>query len=121
MSGEMKMDRSPRLKSRDTGRDPSLRELREADRVRQLHPEQQRTHPSAVPADTAKLDHINTYGDLPEYYIDQPFDCRICGKREIWRARDQKWYVEEAKGHIDAKAVACHNCRTTKQQGARTQ
>lgn len=98
-------------KRRDTGRDPSLKELREADRVAQLHPEQQKTHPSALPADPAKLAHINTYGSLPEFYIDRPFVCRKCGKREIWRAADQKWYYEEAKGHIDARAVECHACR----------
>ena len=100
----------------DTGRDPSDKELREAERVTQLHPEQQREHPSAVPADASRLDHINTYGDLPEFYIDQPFVCRNCGKREIWRARDQKWYYEEAKGHIDARAVECHACRKARKQ-----
>ncbi|MDH3637406.1 MAG: zinc-ribbon domain containing protein [Gammaproteobacteria bacterium] len=100
----------------DTGRRPSLKELREADRVAQLHPSQQKDHPSAVAADHSKLDHINTYGALPEYYIDQPFICRSCGKREIWRARDQKWYYEQAQGHIDAIAVECHDCRKAKKQ-----
>ena len=92
----------------DTGRNPSGKELREADRVSQLPPAEQCNHPSAVPADKSRLTHINTYGDLPEYYVDRPFICRRCGKREIWRARDQKWYYEEAKGHIDAVAVECH-------------
>ena len=98
----------------DTGRNPSAKELLEAGRVARLHLEQQRNHPSAIPADPDKLAHINTYGALPEFYIDRPFVCRICGKSEIWRARDQKWYVEEAKGHIDATAVECHDCRKTK-------
>jgi len=61
---------------RQTGRDPSAEELREAERVAALPPEQQRTHPSAVPADPARLSHVNTYGALPEYYIDRPFTCR---------------------------------------------
>lgn len=99
-----------------TGRDPSAKELREADRIGQLHSLQQREHPSAVAADHSRLDHINTYGSLPEYYIDQPFICRNCGKREIWKARDQKWYYEEAKGHIDAFAVECHACRKAKKR-----
>ena len=90
--------------------------MREADRVAQLHPEQQRNHPSAVPADQGKLDRINTYGALPEYYIDRPFICRVCGKREIWKAHDQKWYYEEAKGQIDAVAVECHACRKSRKQ-----
>jgi len=98
----------------DTGRNPSAKQLREADRVSRLHPEQQRNHPSTVAADPRKLEHINTYGALPEYYIDRPFNCRLCGKKEIWRAGDQKWYYEEAKGHIDAVAVECHSCRKRK-------
>ena len=56
------------------------------------------------------------YGSLPEFYLDLPFTCRKCGKKEIWKARDQKWYYEEAKGHIDARAVECHDCRTTKKK-----
>ena len=102
---------------RETGRDPSAKALREADRVSQLPPEQQKNHPSAVLAEPSKLNHINTYGALPEYYIDQPFICRVCGKREIWRARDQKWYYEEAKGHINAVAVECHSCRLARKSG----
>ena len=96
----------------DTGRDPSAKELRDAERIAQLHPEQQKSHPATVQSDPSRLTHINTYGALPEYYVDKPFTCRVCGKREIWRARDQKWYYEEAKGHIDAVAVKCHDCRT---------
>jgi len=88
--------------------------LAEAERVAALHPAQQKTHPSALAADASRLQHINTYGALPEYYIDRPFSCRLCGKREIWRAADQKWYYEEAKGHIDARAVECHACRAAK-------
>lgn len=98
----------------ETGRNPSAKELREAERIAQLHPELQRNHPSALPADPAKLLHINTYGAVPEFYIDQPFICRVCGKREIWKARNQKWYYEEAKGHTDAKAVECNSCRKRK-------
>ena len=75
----------------DTGRNPSEKELQEAERVLSLTPVQQRGHPSAVPADHSKLSHINTYGSLPEFYLDQPFTCRKCGKREIWKAKDQKW------------------------------
>ncbi len=106
-------------KRRDTGRHPTLKALREAERVAKMHPLQQRDHPSAVAADPTKLTHINTYGALPEYYIDQPFICRLCGKREIWKAQDQKWYYEEAKGHIDAVAVECHDCRKAKQSPAK--
>ncbi|MEM8816748.1 MAG: zinc-ribbon domain containing protein [Pseudomonadota bacterium] len=98
----------------ETGRDPSASELREAKRVAELHAAQQKTHPAAVVADPSKLSHINTYGELPEFYIDKPFSCRNCGKEEIWKAESQKWYYEEAKGHIDATAVECHECRKAK-------
>lgn len=95
----------------ETGREPSESELREAERVLSLSPAQQKNHPSAVAADASRLSHINTYGSLPEFYLDRPFTCRMCGQREIWKAQDQKWYYEEAKGHIDAAAVECHDCR----------
>ncbi len=100
-----------------TGRDPTAKELREAERIRSLHPEQQRTHPTAVPADPARLGHVNTYGALPEFYLDRPFTCRTCGKHEIWKATDQKWYYEQAGGHIDARAVECHACRRRRKRG----
>jgi hypothetical protein len=101
----------------DTGRDPSQKELAEAERVLNLSPAQQKNHPSAVAADPSKLSHINTYGSLPDFYVDRPFTCRQCGKRELWKAKDQKWYYEEAKGHMDAVAVECHACRQSKKPG----
>ena len=101
-------------KQTSTGRDATAAEIREAERVLGLTRKQQRSHPSAVPADHDKLSHINTYGLLPDFYLDRPFVCRKCGKTEIWKARDQKWYYEEAKGHIDARAVECHECRVSR-------
>ena len=100
------------------GRNPSQEELREAERVLRLSPFAQRNHPTAVPADHTKLSHINTYGSLPDFYLDRPFTCRKCGKVEIWKAKDQQWYYEEAKGHIDARAVECHDCRTAKSRSS---
>src|SRR5689334_5847440 len=91
-------------------RGPRARDIAEAKRVAALHPDILSAHPSAVPADRSRLGHINTYGVLPEYYVDKPFQCRDCGKEEIWRAQDQKWYYEVAKGHIDATAVRCAAC-----------
>jgi len=102
-----------------TGRDATAKEIREAERILALPPIQQRSHPSAVPADHSRLSHINTYGSLPDFYLDRPFVCRRCGKTEIWKARDQKWYYEEVQGHIDARAVECHDCRITKRSARR--
>lgn len=94
-----------------TARNPSLKDIEEVRRIEAMHPDVQSDHPTAVKADHSKLTHINTYGELPRYYINTVFDCRDCGKTQIWRAEDQKWYYEEAKGHIDAKAVQCNACR----------
>jgi hypothetical protein len=99
---------------KNTGRDPLPEELAEAKRVAGLPKDEQRRHPSAVPADRSKLAHINTYGDLPEFYLDRPFRCRDCGKEEIWKAADQKWFFEVVKAHTDSKAVRCHACRAQK-------
>jgi hypothetical protein len=100
-----------------TGGESSEQDFREAERVLRLSPVQQKNHPSATSADHSKLTHINTYGSLPDFYLDRPFICRQCGKRKIWKAKDQKWYYEEAKGHIDAVAIECNECRKAKKQG----
>lgn len=65
----------------------------------------------AVLADQNELKHINTYGELPAFYVDKPFVCRDCGAEEVWTAEQQKWWYEVAKGHIDSTAVRCRTCR----------
>ena len=46
------------------------------------------------------------------YYQDLPFTCVGCGSKEIWRAAQQKWWYEVAKGY--AGGIHCgHYCRTT--------
>lgn len=71
-----------------------------------------------MPADHEQLRHINTYGELPGFYVDRPFICRECGKKEVWMATQQKWWYEVAKGHIDSTAVKCHDCRKREQARA---
>ena len=73
--------------------------------------------PGAALADHRELAHINTYGELPAYYVDKPFVCRDCGAEEIWTARQQKWWYEVAKGHIDSTAVRCRPCRKKRKSG----
>ena len=103
-------------RAKDSGRNPSSREWAETERLDLLPPSERKLHRSAIPSDPTRLEHINTYGALPEFYVDRAFACVTCGKREIWRAADQKWYYEEARGHIDAKAVRCHDCRVSRKQ-----
>ena len=56
---------------RDTGRNPTAEDLANAKRIASLPKEVQREHPSALPADHNKLAHVNTYGWLPDFYIDK--------------------------------------------------
>ena len=66
---------------------------------------------NAVAADRKELVHNNTYGLLPYFYLDKPFVCCDCGSHELWTAKQQKWWYEIAKGHIDSDAVRCLRCR----------
>lgn len=65
----------------------------------------------SVAADHEQLLHNNTYGMLPTFYMDKTFECRDCGSMELWTAKQQKWWYEIAKGHIDSIAVSCRPCR----------
>ena len=65
----------------------------------------------AVEADHNELIHNNTYSSFPFVYIDKIFTCRDCGSDELWTAKQQKWWYEVAKGHIDSTAVRCRKCR----------
>jgi len=72
------------------------------------------TRPSplnSVEADHNELTHNNTYGPLPLFYIDKVFVCCDCNLEELWTAKQQKWWYEVAKGHIDSTAVRCRKCR----------
>ena len=58
----------------------------------------------------ALIDHVHSF-DLPLYYLDRKFICTDCGSNELWKAEQQKWWYEEAKGHIDSTAIRCRDCR----------
>jgi predicted RNA-binding Zn-ribbon protein involved in translation (DUF1610 family) len=45
------------------------------------------------------------------YYDDIPFTCKDCGKQEVWKATQQKWWYEIAKGDLWTTAVRCRACR----------
>ncbi len=46
------------------------------------------------------------------HYLPHPFQCKNCGKEEIWTAAQQKWWYEKALGNWSAVAVRCRACRT---------
>lgn len=90
--------------------------LARAERLRaQLrHAPDARLHPVAgmVPANRELLASCNnTYGLLPEFYLDRAFTCRDCGAEEVWTARQQQWWYEVVHGAIDSTAVRCLACR----------
>jgi len=68
-----------------------------------------------VLADPNELLHNNTYGPIPTCYIDKPFTCVDCDSREVWTAKQQKWWYEIAKGNVNSTAVRCRPCRKVKQ------
>lgn len=72
-------------------------------------------------SDHTKLNHINTYAGLPDYYEGRDFTCIECGVEEIWTAKQQKIYYEECKGHIDARAIRCKFCRNVLKQAKKEQ
>ena len=45
------------------------------------------------------------------YYVDLPFECIDCGRREVWRATQQKWWYEVARGGAWTTARRCRSCR----------
>jgi hypothetical protein len=53
----------------------------------------------------------NTYGPLPDYYLDRVFTCRDCGAEEVWTAKQQKWWYEVVHAPIESEAIRCLACR----------
>ena len=53
----------------------------------------------------------NTYSSPPDYYYDEEFQCADCGKKEVWKATDQKCWYEELGKTINSVARYCCVCR----------
>src|SRR5215468_1490420 len=66
--------------------------------------------PGAARADVSRQ-RSHTIDYVRYYYEDRPFDCKRCGKREVWTVAAQRHWYEECKGHIEAVAVLCRSCR----------
>lgn len=95
---------------------PRPRRLKPAERrrlrERQRHAKRA-TGPVAVRPERLAPD--GSYGQ-PEFvrrgtYVDQPFRCADCGVEEIWRATQQQWWYEVAKGGVWTVATRCRACR----------
>jgi hypothetical protein len=73
----------------------------------------------AVVVNSALLRPHNSYGltfETRGYYEDLAFDCKDCGKQEVWTATQQKWWYEVAKGEVNSTAVRCRACRRRERQ-----
>jgi hypothetical protein len=77
------------------------------------------TPPGLVRVNEEALAPYNSYGTplfvKRGYYEDVPFTCSGCGSREIWRAAQQKWWYEVAKGYVYSGAKLCRACRRREQ------
>ncbi|RST51682.1 zinc-ribbon domain containing protein [Variovorax sp. DXTD-1] len=68
--------------------------------------------PGMAMADKSRLAHYNTtFGEVPDFYLDQAYTCRDCGAKEVWTAKQQKWWHEVAQGSVYSHAVRCRACR----------
>jgi hypothetical protein len=65
--------------------------------------------------ETAYLAPDNSYG-APDFvsrgfYMPMHFVCKDCGKHEVWTAKQQKWWYENARGNMWTTATRCRECR----------
>ena len=73
-----------------------------------------------IAVNTSLLAPTNSYG-RPDFvyrgfYVDLPFTCKDCGKKEVWTSRQQKWWYEVAKGDMFTVATRCRPCRRKENQ-----
>jgi hypothetical protein len=73
-----------------------------------------------APCNPDRLAPYNSYGTPAfvqrGYYQDLMFQCIDCGVEEVWRATQQKWWYEVAKGYVDTTANRCRPCRRKERQ-----
>ena len=70
---------------------------------------------TTAPCNASLLAPYNSYG-VPAfvergYYVDTPFACAHCHVDQVWRATQQKWWYEVAKGDTRTVANRCRLCR----------
>jgi hypothetical protein len=65
--------------------------------------------------ESAHLQPDNSYG-APDFvsrgfYMPMHFVCKDCGKPEVWTAKQQKFWYENAQGSVWTTATRCRECR----------
>ncbi len=64
-----------------------------------------------IPVNRAKVVSRCAIPKIPDFYCDRWFDCRDCGTRELWTAKQQQRWYEEQGGEIETIAISCNACR----------
>ena len=70
-----------------------------------------------APINREKLHSRSVFGSFLQstfhgcFYLDYEFNCKDCGKVEVWTGRQQKWWYEVARGEMEQTAVRCRSCR----------
>jgi hypothetical protein len=102
--------RMPRKRQRQAG-------YLQAEEVRRRLAEEEAAARRRVPADPTQLViPSNSYFCPPQFYDDVTFTCVDCGADEVWKAADQKWWYEVAKGSIYSTAILCRACRKARRE-----
>lgn len=72
--------------------------------------------------DKSKLERyqISFCQEVSDFYLDRSFTCRDCGSREVWTAKQQKWWFETARGSMYSSAVRCRACRQARRVALET-
>jgi len=65
----------------------------------------------AIWADPSRMVSVSAYPVLPLYYVDNAFTCARCGEKQLWTAKQQKWWYEIAQGELQSTAKHCRPCR----------
>lgn len=62
-------------------------------------------------ADVSLLSLYNNSYNIPRFYLDKPFTCKVCRAEEVWTAKQQKWWYEVKLANINSQATHCRACR----------
>ena len=111
--------RRTQLKQRRSGKRAALALADEKQRAKAAAKSRAARLKGQVLVNVANLCPTNSYGTPDfvhrEYYVDMPFQCKDCGTSQVWRATQQKWWYESAKGDVWTVAIRCRPCRRREQ------
>jgi len=85
---------------------------------RKLRRERERTTPTPLGSVAVDFEALAPFTPIGApyfvelgFYRDVEFTCVDCGRPQVWRASQQKWWYEIAKGRDESRAIRCRACR----------